>query len=361
MGWIWENAQWPHFKWNSDQIMPLVGDIRQKIGELCGMLKGLGMQVELETALSAMSDELVHSCGIEGVVLNPAMVRSSVAMRLGLPDEGLPASSHYIDGLVDVMIDACHLSSQPLTHERLFQWHRMLFPTTAGEDGKYRSSQPSMQVISGVIGREVVHFEAPPSNRVYEMMDEYIEWMNHENSLDFMIKSAIGALWFVTVHPFSDGNGRLSRILTDMILAKGDQMAHRYYSMTMAIEKKSAEYYQILEQTQRGDMDITRWLSWFLMCLKSALDTTESEITEAIHRTHFWEYHSNVPLNERQRYVMAKFMDHFEGKLTTSKYAKLAKCSEDTALRDLQHLVLHHVLKVEGIGRGTHYVLQVIE
>ena len=362
MSWIWENAHWPSFQWDAEQLMKSVGDIRQKIGVLCGMLKGLGMQVELEQALSAMSEELIHTSGIEGVVLNPAMVRSSVAMRLGLPAEGLPVAGHYIEGLVDIMMDACHLPFQPLTHERLFQWHRTLFSDGSSKDvGRYRSSQESMRVISGVIGRETVHFEAPPSGCVHEMMNVFFEWINDENDLDDIIKSGVGSLWFVTIHPFSDGNGRLSRTIADMILSRGDRMNHRYYSMTAAIEKNRLDYYRMLETTQRGNMDITPWLSWFLNCLKCALDASESEIMRAVHRVHFWDNYIHVSFNERQRNVITRFIDRFEGKLTTSKYAKLAKCSTDTALRDLQELVSNHVLKVEGTGRGTHYVIDITD
>ena len=354
--WIWENTDWPAFRWDSDALIHPLGDVRTRIGRLQGTLSVLGMQVEQNAALSAMTADIVESSGIEGVVLDAAQVRSSVALRLGLPTEGLPVPSHYIDGLVDVMVDACRHADAPITHSMLWDYHRKLFPAGGPNIGCYRHSNEPMRVISGVIGRETVHFEAPPADRVADMMEALIQWVNGETIIDPIIKAGVSALWFVTIHPFCDGNGRLSRTITDKLLAQADRMPQRYYSMTAAIQQRRSSYYQILEATQRGSMDITPWLKWFLECLSLALQNSDKEIAQALRRAQFWEKHADISFNPRQRRVLSKFMDSFEGKLTTSKYAKMAKCAPDTALRDLKELVNYGILRIDGIGRSTHYV-----
>ena len=361
MAWIWENAEWPHFRWHDAELGNRLGAAHQGIGMLRGLIDALGMQVGLETAFSAMSDEVLRSSEIEGVLLNPDQVRSSLAMRLGLPNEGLPTASHYVDGLVDVMVEACTHPETQLTHETLFNWHRALFPAGGDTIGQYRTSEQPMRVISGIIGRETIHYEAPPSNAVPEMMIQYLNWINDEKPIDPLIKAAITGFWFVTIHPFNDGNGRLSRTITDKMLARADHMPHRYYSMTSAIQKKRQAYYQILEQTQQGSMDITPWLLWFLDCMNDAINDSKTQIDHVLKRVRFWDAYRNIPFNNRQRLVLYRFIDHFEGNLTTSKYAKIAKCSPDTALRDIQELISHNILKAEGVGRGTHYVIDEIE
>lgn len=358
--WIWENEDWPAFRWNSDALMRQIGAVHTKFGELRGALSVLGMRAGQDAALIAMASDVVGSSEIEGVILDAAKVRSSVAMRLGLPTAGLPAPSHYIDGLVDVMIDACGHADAPLSHEMLWEYHRKLFPAGGPKVGCYRCGAEPMRVISGIIGDETVHFEAPPSDRVPEMMNAFLRWYNAELELDSILKAGIAALWFVTIHPFHDGNGRLSRTVTDKLLARADGMPQRYYSMTATIQQRRMAYYQILETTQGGEMDITLWLSWFLDSLSFALDNAENEIRQAVRRARFWDAHANIPFHERQRRVLQRFMEPFEGKLTTSKYARMAKCSTDTALRDLKELVANGILRSEGEGRGVHYVWNAI-
>lgn len=355
--WIWERAGWPSFCWDTEVLIQPLGAVHMKLGELRGLLSALGMRVGLDTALSAMAADVIGSSEIEGVVLDAAQVRSSVAVRLGLATEGLPVPSHYIDGLVDVMVDACRHAEAPLSHEILWGYHRKLFPAGGSDVGCYRHSSEPMRVISGMLGRENVHFEAPPSERVPGMMDEFVAWVNSEQESDAIVKAGIAALWFVTIHPFSDGNGRLSRTLTDKLLARADGMSQRYYSMSAAIQRDRMSYYRVLEATQRGNLDITAWLNWFLKCLLGALAHTEHEIQQAVRRAQFWEAHADICFNDRQRRVLLRLMEPFEGKLTTSKYAKLAKCSNDTALRDLKELVSVGILSAEGVGRGTYYIM----
>ena len=355
--WIWERAGWPSFCWDTEGLIQPLGAVHMKLGELRGLLSALGMRVGLDTALSVMTADVIGSSEIEGVVLDAAQVRSSVAVRLGLATEGLPVPSHYIDGLVDVMVDACRHAEAPLSHEILWGYHRKLFPAGGSDVGCYRHSGEPMRVISGVLGRENVHFEAPPSERVPGMMDEFIAWVNSEQEIDAIVKAGIAALWFVTIHPFSDGNGRLSRTLTDKLLARADGMSQRYYSMSAAIQRDRMSYYRVLEATQRGNLDITAWLNWFLKCLLGALVHTEHEVQQAVRRAQFWEAHADICFNDRQRRVLLRLMEPFEGKLTTSKYAKLAKCSNDTALRDLKELVSVGILSAEGAGRGTYYIM----
>lgn len=354
--WIWEEARWPEFIWDSEVLLSCLGRVYEKLGVLRGTLSGLGMDVEQATTLSAMTADIVGSSEIEGIVLDAAQVRSSIAVRLGLETEGLVPSNHYVDGLVDVMVDACRRAQTPLSHEMLWSYHRKLFPAGGPDIGCYRHGHAPMRVISGMIGHENVHFEAPPAERVHAMMDELIAWVNGDQENDPILKAGITALWFVTIHPFNDGNGRLSRTLTDKLLARADGMPQRYYSMTATIQQRRMSYYRTLEATQRGGLNITSWLLWFLECLSGALDKTEHELRQTVRRARFWRAHDKIGFNQRQRRVLLRFMEPFEGKLTTAKYAKLAKCSNDTALRDLKELVTSSILKTEGVGRGTHYV-----
>ena len=354
--WIWEQAEWPKFRWDIQALMPKLRQVYTLLGHLRGTLSTLGLRTELDTALSAMTADVISSSEIEGVLLDPAQVRSSVATRLGLATEGLPTASHYIDRLVDIMMHACQHADTPLSHEMLWEYHRNLFPAGGPHVGCYRHSAETMRVISGRIGQETVHFEAPPTERVLDMMEAFIQWVNAQNEIDPILKAGIASLWFVTIHPFSDGNGRLSRTLTDKLLAQVDQMPQRFYSMTATIQKKRTSYYQILETTQHGNMDITLWLSWFLECLSEAIQNALLEIQQTVQCARFWDVHHSIAFNLRQKRILQRFMEPFEGKLTTSKYAKMAKCSTDTALRDLQELVSLEILKIEGIGRGTHYV-----
>lgn len=353
---IWQNPQWPHFEWKESEFVVQLAQVRLKQGKLIGRISALGFESELNTALEVMTDDLVKSSEIEGVSLDGKMVRSSLSYQLGLNREGLPVPSRYVDGLVEVMVDAVKFSAQPVAQERLFGWHRALFPNGANfKVGGWRTG--TMQVISGAIGHEKIHFEAPSPQQVPTMMDEFLDWANGEQQIDPIIKAAVIALWFVTIHPFGDGNGRLSRTLTDLFLTRSDGMTHRFYSMSAAICKNRSAYYDILEKTQKGGMDVTPWIVWFLSCLDEALQHTEVIIAKVLEKSAFWEQHKDMDVNERQRKIIDRLLEGFDGKLTTSKWAKICQCSSDTALRDLDDLVKKRILKVQGVGRGTFYVL----
>ncbi len=329
-----------------------------KQGILIGRITTLGFDTELNTALDVMTDDLTNSSKIEGVLLDDKSVRSSVARQLGLEREGLPPADRYVEGIVNVMVDAVKHNSAPLSKERLFGWHEALFPNaTRFKVGTWREGPETMQVVSGALGQEKVHFEAPPSTEVPRMMDELIRWANDTQYIDPIVKAAIIPLWFVTIHPFSDGNGRLSRTLTDMFLTRSDGMIHRFYSMSATFNNRRSEYYEMLEKTQHGGMDITAWISWFLDCMKEALRHTEEVIEKVLSKAAFWDRYKEIPVNERQRKVLNRLLDGFDGKLTSSKWAKLAKCSVDTSLRDIEDLVQKSLLVREGTGRGTYYSL----
>ena len=356
---IWQHPQWPHFTWDAEQLAKPLAEVRMKQGILIGRITTLGFDTELNTALDVMTDDLMNSSKIEGILLDGKSVRSSVARQLGLEREGLPPADRYVEGIVNVMVDAVKNCNEPLSAERLFGWHAALFPQGARfKMGTWREGQETMQVVSGALGREKVHFEAPPSSEVPRMMDDFMQWVNNVQCIDPIIKAAIVPLWFVTIHPFSDGNGRLSRTLTDMFLTRSDGMIHRFYSMSATFCNHRSEYYDILERTQHGDMDITPWISWFLSCMEEALRHTEEVIDKVVSKAEFWENNKEMPINERQWKIINRLLDGFEGKLTSSKWAKLAKCSSDTALRDIEDLVQKGLFVKEGAGRGTYYELK---
>lgn len=356
---IWQHPEWPHFTWDSEQLAMPLAEVRMGQGVLIGRITTLGFDTELNTALDVMTDDLMNSSKIEGILLDGKSVRSSVAQQLGLERESLPPADRYVEGIVNVMVDAVKNCNKPLTSERLFGWHAALFPHGARfKVGTWRESQETMQVVSGTLGREKVHFEAPPSSEVPRLMEEFMEWANGAQLIDPIIKAAIVPLWFVTIHPFTDGNGRLSRTLTDMFLTRSDGMIHRFYSMSATFSNHRSEYYDMLEKTQHGGMDITPWIAWFLACMEEALQHTEQVIAKVVSKGEYWETHKEMPVNERQRKVINKLLDGFEGKLTSSKWAKLVKCSSDTALRDIEDLLQKGLLVKEGIGRGTYYELK---
>lgn len=353
---IWENSQWPHFEWDERELAPRLAQVRLNQGKLIGRVVALGFESELNTTLEVMTDDLVKSSEIEGVSLDGKMVRSSLSYQLGLNREGLPVPSRYVDGLVEVMVDAVRFSSRQITCDRLFGWHNALFPNGANfKVGGWRTGP--MQVVSGALGHEKVHFEAPSPEQVPAMMNDFLDWANAEQQIDPIIKAAIAALWFVTIHPFGDGNGRISRTLTDLFLTRSDGMTHRFYSMSAAICKNRLAYYEVLEKTQKGGMDVTHWISWFLSCLDEALQKTEAMIDKVLIKSAFWDQHMDIVVNERQRKMIDKLMEGFEGKLTTSKWAKICHCSPDTALRDIDGLLNQGILKVQGVGRGTFYIM----
>jgi len=360
---IWQEKEWPQFTWNNEQIARLLGEVHQELGRLKGIVSMFGLEQKTNTYLENMTQEIVNSAEIEGEVLNRDSVRSSVARQLGLPYAGLPRIDHYVEGVVQIMVDATQHAKEPLTDERLFGWHAALFPT--GYSGAYkitvanwRQSQDAMQVVSGAMGHYQVHFEAPPSQRVPGMMLSFLEWLNAPNSVDSLIKAAIAHLRFVTIHPFDDGNGRLCRTITEMMLARADGMTQRYYSLSSAILNNRKTYYEQLEQTQKGSLDITGWIAWFLVTLYQAIATSISKTDSVIKKTDFWNRHAETAVNERQRKVINRLWDGFEGKLNTSKWAKICHCSQDTALRDIHDLIAKGILRDTGEGgRSKNYEL----
>nr|WP_320059152.1 Fic family protein [uncultured Bacteroides sp.] len=360
---IWQHEEWPDFTWDDKKLSYKLGRVRGLQGKLVGRMSALGFDLKNSAILDTLTADITKSSEIEGEILNSDQVRSSVARHLGIETEGLPEADRYVDGVVQVMIDATQNYMQPLTEERLFNWHGALFPT--GRSGMYkitvanwRQGSEPMQVISGAMGKERIHYQAPNSDNIPHQMKLFLEWANDNQKIDPVLKAAIAHLWFVTVHPFDDGNGRLSRTITDLFLARADEMPHRFYSMSAEIRKQRKRYYEVLEKTQKGGMDITGWLEWFLDCLEAALLDTESSISTVLRKAAFWDKHRLASMNGRQIKMVNLIWEDFDGKLTSSKWAKIAKCSADTALRDIQDLVAKGVLrKMDEGGRSTNYEL----
>jgi Fic family protein len=361
---IHELKKWPDFYWNNEIIIPLLSQVRHKQGRLKGYMEALGFTLRNETLLQALTLDVLKSTEIEGELLNPEQVRSSIARRLGIEVGGLVPSDRNVDGVVEMMLDATQNFATPLDKMRLFDWHAALFPT--GRSGMQKITvadwrdhdKGPMQVVSGAMGKEKIHYEAPEASRVENEMIKFLYWFNSNTSIDAVLKSAVAHLWFVTIHPFDDGNGRMARAIADMQLAKADLDPQRFYSMSAQIRLERHNYYDILERTQKGTLDITEWLEWFLHCLDRALNATDEVLQGVLLKTKFWDKHVHTSINERQRLIINKLFDGFEGKLSSSKWAKIAKCSPDTALRDINDLVQKEILVKEiGGGRSTTYVL----
>lgn len=359
---IWQQPDWPDFRWDTDTILEPLSRLSQLHGRLNGRMSMLGFDEKRRSALSAMTEDLIGSSEIEGVMLNPNSVRSSIARRLGIEDDGLLIEDHYVEGLVDVMLDAVRNCREPLTDERLFGWHAALFPL--GRSGMYkitvadwRRGEEPMQVVSGAFGHEKVHYEAPPSAAVPLEMKRLIAWCNSAVHSPF-IMAAVAHLWFVTVHPFDDGNGRISRTLADMFLSRLDADSARYYSMSAEINRNKKDYYEILERTQKGTLDITEWLLWFFDCIEKAILRASDTIERTLQKTAYWDRFRDVEINERQRKVINRLWDGFDGKLTSSKWAKICSCSQDSALRDINDLISKGMLRNSGEGgRSANYLL----
>ena len=362
MRYIHDYENWWQFRYDSQLIMTELGRVRAKQGHVMGRMLSLGFDSQDEAVLSNLSLELVRSSEIEGEKLNLAEVRSSIARRLGIETAGLVPVSRYVDGVVEMQLDATQNYDKPLTHDRLLGWHNVLFPTGMSglyriDVGKYRSGD--MQVVSGAMGKEKVHYKAPSAERVPAEMERFIAWVNDSEDIDAVLKAAIAHLWFVSIHPFDDGNGRITRALTDMLLARSENCSKRFYSISASIKESQKEYYEVLERTQHGDGDITQWLLWFLGCFEQALDSTEDTLASVIRKADFWERHRDVYFNDRQIKLLNMQFDGFFGKLTSSKWAKIAKCSSDTALNDINDLIAKGVLrKADAGGRSTNYVLE---
>ena len=365
MSYIHENPDWPNLRWDDAKLLPLLADVRHRQGRLLGRMEGLGFRLRAEASLTTLTADVIKSSAIEGAVLDAEQVRSSIARRLGLDFGGKVQTSRDVEGVVEMMLDATQKYAQPLTAERLFSWHASLFPT--GRSGMRRITvgawRPAdigpMQVVSGPIGRERVHFEAPSADRLKREVSFFLKWFGAANGIDPVLKAGIAHFWFVTIHPFEDGNGRISRAIADMALARAEGTMERFYSMSTQIEAEKKHYYLNLEQSQKGGVDITSWLEWFLGCLGRAVAGAEDGLASVLRKAKTWErINSQSPVNERQRTVINRLLDGFEGNLSTSKYAKLAKCSGDTALRDINILLNQGVLvQVAGGGRNTSYRL----
>ncbi len=368
MNWIHQTADWPAFSWNSEVLSPKLADIRHRQGRLLGRMESLGFDLRTEANLDTLTVEVVQSSAIEGETLNSDEVRSSIARRLGIDIGGFIAVGRDVEGIVEVMIDATSQYQQPLTKDRLFGWHAALFPTGRSgmrtiTVGNWRpESAGAMQVVSGPIGREWVHFEAPDATRLETEMTDFFDWFDASAAVDPLIKAAIAHLWFITIHPFEDGNGRIARAIADMALARADGMRDRFYSMSAQIEAERTIYYQQLERQQRNSVDITGWLDWFLDCLGRAISTAETMLSAVLYKAELWNIANRHVVNDRQRLILNKMLDGFKGHMNTSKYAKLAKCSTDTALRDIRNLLTQGLLiQNTGGGRSTSYRLPDLE
>lgn len=364
MIYIHQQAEWPDFIWASDTISTILATVRHRQGRLVGRMEALGFDLQAEAVLQTLTEDVLKSSEIEGESLDKQQVRSSIARRLGMDIGALAPVDRDVEGVVEMMLDATQNYAAPLTAERLFAWHAALFPTgrsgmTRIAVGVWRPPEAGpMQVVSGPYGRERIHFEAPEAERLPGEMATFLDWFERRDATDAVIRAAIAHLWFVTIHPFEDGNGRIARAIADMALARSEGSSQRFYSMSAQIRRERAEYYTMLERTQKGGLDITGWLDWFLRCLNRAFDGTEEVLGHVLHKARFWEAAAGETFSERQRAVINRLLDGFEGKLTSSKWAKLTKVSSDTALRDITDLVDRGVLeKEEGGGRSTSYRL----
>lgn len=358
------SKDWPNFKWDNDILLPYVSRVRDLQGRLLGRMEGMGFELREEAVLKTITVDIVKTSEIEGEILNQEEVRSSVAQRLGMEISGLPEASREVDGVVDMMLDATQKYKEPVTKERMCGWHAALFPT--GRSGMHKitvgdwrgDSDGPMQVVSGPMGKEKVHYTAPDASRLEEEMRLFLEWFNTDLSMEPVIKSAIAHLWFVSIHPFDDGNGRIARAIAETQLARADRTRQRFYSMSSQIMKSKMGYYNILESTQQGSMDVSQWLVWYFERLRKSLEATDEELSKILIKARFWEVHKTTQFNERQVEMINKLLGDFIGKLHSSKWAKITNVHRDTARRDIQDLIEKGVLLDSGEGgRSTNYTL----
>jgi len=357
---IHQRRNWTKFTWDADVITPLLGEVRHRQGKILGVMQGLGFRLQEETVLKTLTLDVVKSSEIEGEQLNPEQVRSSIARRLGIEIAGAVPAERNVEGVVEMLLDATQHYDEPLNDERLYGWHAALFPTGRSGMHKIKTAawrDDAMQVTSGPMGKETVHFEAPSEDKIPQEMKGFLDWFNSNQDIDTVLKAAFAHLWFVTIHPFEDGNGRITRAITDMQLARADQSKQRFYSMSAQILAERNHYYEVLERTQKGESDITAWLEWFLDCLLRSMAQTDETISLTLKRAQFWETQRTTDFNLRQQKILQLLLDDFFGKLTVSKYAKITKVSTDTSLRDIQDLVGKGILEQEGSGRSTSYRL----
>jgi Fic family protein len=358
---IYQHTEWTNFTWDNKAINVVFGEVRNLQGKITGQMSFLGFSIQEEANLSTLTLDIVKSSEIEGEQLNYDQVRSSIARRLGLEVGGLVPTDRNVEGVVEMILDASQNYLQPLTEDRLFGWHSALFPS--GRSGMYKIDvgcyrTGEMQIVSGAMGKEKVHYEAVPLETVKKEMDDFLIWFNNDTSTDLVLKAAIAHFWFIIIHPFDDGNGRIARAISDLLLTRADKNPERFYSMSSQISVERKRYYEVLQKMQHSSGDITEWLEWFLHCLKNALLETEITLRKVVYKTEFWKFHEQSLFNERQRLVLNKLLDGFDGKLKSSKWAKITKCSSDTALRDIKDLIEKGILRQESEGgRSTNYEL----
>ncbi|MGE4349916.1 MAG: Fic family protein [Candidatus Berkiella sp.] len=363
--WIYKHQDWPNFHWDAQRLSFKLANLRHRQGHLLGRMEGLGFELKREASLNTLTNDVVKSSWIEGENLNPEEVRSSIARRLGINIAGLIPASRDVEGIVEMMLDATQKFSKPLTEKRLFDWHAALFPTgRSGMHsiivGNWRNDEDGpMQVVSGPIGHEKVHFEAPSADKLKKEMAAFLSWFENQSNLDPILRAGIAHLWFVTLHPFEDGNGRIGRAIADMALARADNISDRFYSLSTQFAFERKDYYNQLEKQQRGTPEITGWLEWFLDCLGRAISSAEDTLGKVLFKAQLWAKINQHPVNDRQRLIINRMLeDNFVGHMNTSKYAKLAKCSNDTALRDIQNLKVRGIfIQNPGSGRSTSYRL----
>jgi Fic family protein len=359
---IYEYDQWPEFTWDDKQISVILGKVRNLQGKIFGQMETLGFSIKEEAILSTLTLDVLKSSEIEGEILNYEQVRSSIARRLGLEYAGIVHKDRNVEGVVEMMLDATQRYDKHLDQERIFGWHAALFLTGWSgmhriDTGSYRDGE--MQVVSGPMGKEKIHFQAPPPNVIKKEMDTFLDWFNKDTKIDEVLKAAIAHFWFIIIHPFDDGNGCIARAISDMLLARSEESPQRFYSLSNRILSEKKIYYEILQKVQHSSGDITEWLDWFLNCLYRALMDTEETLKKVLQKSDFWEKHKETILNSRQRLMLNKLLDGFDAKLKTSKWAKITKCSADTALRDIKDLIEKGILKQEESGgRSTNYELK---
>lgn len=364
MAYIWQHDTWPRFHWDAKALSPLLAQVSRAQGRLLGKMEGLAFDLRGDAQLRTLTEDVIKSSEIEGERLERDQVRSSIARRLGMDIDALVATDREVEGVVEMTLDATGNYREPLTEERLFAWHAALFPTGRSgmkeiRVGRWRDdAKGPMQVVSGPMGKETVHYEAPPADRIPREMQRFLQAFEHPGDDDPLMIAGLAHLWFVTIHPFDDGNGRIARAIADMALARAENTGQRYYSMSAQIRQERSDYYLMLERTQAGQLDITRWQRWFLECLQRAIDSAQGTLRSVLDKARFWERFAREPLNERQIKVLNRLLDGFEGKLTSSKWARIAKCSQDTAYRDITDLIERGALKKDpGGGRSTSYSL----
>ena len=363
---IHELPDWPHFQWDREAIAGPLAATRHRQGRLLGRMESLGFPLQKEARLETLTLDVLKTSEIEGENLNPDQVRSSIARRLGMDIAGAVPAGRHVEGVVEMTLDATQNFDKPLTEDRLFDWHAALFPT--GRSGMRRiivggwrdDSKGPMQVVSGPMGKEMVHYEAPAAVRLPREMAQFLQWANDAgDSTDLVLRAALVHLWFVTIHPFDDGNGRIARAIADLMLARSERSAQRFYSMSAQIRYERNDYYMILDRTQKDTLDITPWIQWFLACLGRAFEGTETTLAHVLRKAKFWERANRIVLNARQNLLLNMLLDGFDGKLTTAKWAKIGKCSHDTALRDIQYLIEQGLLVQDAAGgRSTSYSLK---